>query len=130
MGNELGGRPKEHEFFGNGVADYEKMAQVPLFNDGLDRLLEEAKKYRVVAMCSERDPLDCHRCLLVGRALVQRGALVSHILADGSTMSHKQIEDKLLDLAGRKPTDLFETSHDQLDAAYRARAHKVAFKEH
>ena len=76
LGKELGGRPSERRFYCEGVADYEKMAQASEFNKGLDRVVEGAKKYRIALMCSERDPLDCHRCLLVGRALAQRAVRV------------------------------------------------------
>jgi uncharacterized protein (DUF488 family) len=129
LGKELGGRPSEEKFYCEGVADYEKMAQAPEFNKGLDRVIEGAKKHRIALMCSERDPLDCHRCLLVGRALARRGVRVGHILSDGSVVRHEQIEDRLLELAGRTDDDLFATRSDRLAAAYRERARKVAFAE-
>src|SRR5262249_47172092 len=100
LGKELGGRPSEQSFYCEGVADYEKMAQSIDFIKGLDRVVEGAKKYRIALMCSERNPLDCHRCLLVGRALVQRGIRVSHILDPGRVASHSEIEDQLLELSG------------------------------
>ena len=80
LGKELGGRPRENKFYCDGVADYEKMAQADDFNKGIDRVVDGAQKYRIALMCSERDPMDCHRCLLVGRALAQRGVHVKHIL--------------------------------------------------
>jgi uncharacterized protein (DUF488 family) len=129
LGKELGGRPSGHRFYCDGVADYEKMAQVPEFSKGLDRVIEGAKKYRIALMCSERDPLDCHRCLLVGRALVQRGVRVKHILDDGNVVSHFEIEDALLRLSGRDAADLFSAPSERLASAYRARARKVAFAE-
>ena len=97
LGKELGGRPSERRFYRDGVADYEKMAQASEFNKGLERVIEGSKKYRIALMCSERDPLDCHRCLLVGRALAERGVRVSHILDDGRIVSQSEIEDKLLE---------------------------------
>jgi uncharacterized protein (DUF488 family) len=129
LGKELGGRPSGHRFYCDGIADYEKMAQAPEFSKGLDRVIEGAKKYRIVLMCSERDPLDCHRCLLVGRALAQRGVRVNHILDDGSIVSQNQIEEALLRLAGRDAADLFAPPSERLATAYRARARKVAFAE-
>jgi len=129
LGKELGGRPREHRFYCEGVADYEKMAQAPEFSKGLDRIIEGAKKYRVALMCSERDPLDCHRCLLVGRALAQRGVRVTHILDDGNVVSHTEIEDTLLRLSGRESDDFFAPRSERLAAAYRERARKVAFAE-
>ena len=68
FGDELGGRPRDRSLYCDGVADYEAMARQPSFQDGLDRLLGNAAPRRLCLMCSERDPLDCHRCLLVARA--------------------------------------------------------------
>ena len=129
LGKELGGRPKDKHLFRNGVADYEKMARTEQFAKGLDRVIEGAKKYRIALMCSEHDPLDCHRCLLVGRALKQRGAAVRHILSSGEIISQDTIETKLLALSNRNDDDLFEPIEKRLAAAYRDRASKVAFTE-
>jgi len=129
LGKELGGRPSERRFFCEGVADYERMAQASEFSKGLDRVIEGAKKYRIALMCSERDPLDCHRCLLVGRALAERGVRVRHILDNGSVVGQDEIEDKLLELSGRNTDDFFAPRAERLAAAYRERARKVAFAE-
>jgi uncharacterized protein (DUF488 family) len=129
LGRELGGRPAEREFYADGVADYEKMAQAPAFVAGLERVIEGAQSYRIALMCSERDPLTCHRCLLVGRALTERGARVSHILGSGERVSHGAIEDALLARTGRAGDDLFAPRAERLAAAYRAHARKVAFAQ-
>ena len=68
----------------DGVADYEAMAKRPEFRSGLDRLCAAAARHCVCLMCAEREPLDCHRCLLVARALAERGIGVGHILHDGT----------------------------------------------
>jgi uncharacterized protein (DUF488 family) len=62
LGKELGGRPQSPALYTDGVADYEKMATSPEFRLGLDRLIEAAARRSVAAMCSEADPLECHRC--------------------------------------------------------------------
>jgi uncharacterized protein (DUF488 family) len=129
LGAELGGRPRDRAFYSEGVADYEKMARTVEFKEALDRVLEGAMKYRIALMCSERDPLDCHRCLLVARALVQRGARVSHIFDDGRVVSHSEIEDELLGLSGRRADDFFAPTSERLAMAYRERARKVAFAD-
>ena len=49
-------------------------------------------------MCAEREPLDCHRCLLVARALAERGFSIGHILHDGTIEPHAATEQRLLDL--------------------------------
>jgi uncharacterized protein (DUF488 family) len=127
-GKELGGRPDRAELYTKGVADYEKMAAAPEFRASLTRLMQVAEQYRFAAMCSEANPLDCHRCLLVGRALVEAGVEVGHILASGAVMPHAEAEDRLLQLAKLAEAGLLLSSRDErLAEAYRARAGKVAY---
>ena len=129
LGKELGGRPSGRSFYCDGVADYEKMAKTETFASGIKRVIDGAKKFRVALMCSEHDPLDCHRCLLVGRALSGEGVKLVHILGDGSLVSHESVEEKLLHLAGRSGNDLLMTASERLSAAYRDRSLKVAYVE-
>lgn len=129
LGEELGGRPKGERFFCDGVADYEQMAKTAGFARGLERVIEGARTYRIAMMCSEHDPLDCHRCLLVGRALHERGVAVRHILGSGQIVDHRQIEEKLMEMSGKSDVDLFEPPSKRLSSAYRDRAMKVAFSE-
>lgn len=132
-GAALGGRPRSPTLYRDGVADYEAMARQPEFAAGLDRLRAEAAQRRVCMMCAEREPLDCHRCLLVARALAARGAAIGHILHDGTIESHGMTEQRLL--AIDRPRDdsatgeLFVTGlSERLAAAYRRRAHAVAYR--
>jgi uncharacterized protein (DUF488 family) len=127
LGKELGGRPASERFYCKGVADYEKMAQAEDFRKGIERVIEGAKKYKIALLCSEQDPLDCHRCLLVGRALARRGVGVGHIHANGAVATQEQIEDRLLEFSGRSGDDLFAPREDRLAKAYQDRARKVAF---
>jgi uncharacterized protein (DUF488 family) len=129
LGKELGGRPRDRRYYCDGIADYEKMATAKPFMEGLQRVLEGASRYRIALMCSEQNPLDCHRCLLVGRALAERDAAVSHILANGSLATHAGIEEKLLALSGREFDDFFSPKSERLSAAYRDQSKKVAFSE-
>ena len=125
MGDALGGRPRNPALYRDGVADYEAMAATPAFRAGLDRVGAEAQRHRVCLMCAEREPLDCHRCLLVGRALAQ-GLAIGHLLVDGRVEPHTATEQRLLALAGPAPADLFDDAAARLDHAYRRRAKAVA----
>jgi uncharacterized protein (DUF488 family) len=128
LGKELGGRPQDARYYRDGVADYERMAAAPEFAAGLDRVLEGARKYRLALMCSEQEPLECHRCLLVSRALAARGAAVSHILPDGRLEAHAETEERLLRITGRAEEDLFATRAERLAEAYRQQNRKAAFE--
>jgi len=127
LGSELGGRPEQPSYYTDGIADYEKMSTDANFKVGLTRVEEGSRKYRIALMCSERNPLDCHRCLLVGRALVERGLDISHILSCEEIISQAQIEERLLAMVGKHDDDMFASANERLSDAYRQRARKVAF---
>ncbi|MCP4304896.1 MAG: DUF488 domain-containing protein [bacterium] len=129
LGQELGGRPKGRHYFRDGVADYERMARSPDFARGLQRVLDGSRRYRIALMCSEHAPLDCHRCLLVGRALAAQGTAVKHILADSAIVDHQVIEGRLMKSEGEEGADLFLSPEERLAKAYRKRARKVAYSE-
>jgi uncharacterized protein (DUF488 family) len=125
LGEQLGGRPRDPKLYRNGVADYEAMAARPESVAGLERVVDEIARHRVCLLCAEREPLDCHRCLLVGRTLTERGLTLGHIRTDGAIEPHAATEDRLLALAGDE-TDLFRDRAERLAHAYRRRAHAVA----
>jgi uncharacterized protein (DUF488 family) len=129
LGKELGGRPQSQALYTDGVADYEKVAASPEFRLGLDRLMESAARRSVAAMCSEADPLECHRCLLVGRALAERDVDVRHILASGAIVTHAEVEDRLLSLENLAEAELLADSREaRLAEAYRARSRKAGYR--
>ena len=84
FGRELGGRPEGDEFYDDqGHVHYGRLAASPAFQDGLDRILAQARTSRIALLCSEEDPRRCHRHLLIGRVLGERGVPVSHLRRDG-----------------------------------------------
>ena len=128
LGKELGGRPRSQDLYTDGVADYEKMVASPEFRLGLDRLMETARRSNLAAMCSEADPLECHRCLLVGRALAAQGADVRHILASGKIVAHAEVEERLLSLENLAEDLLANSREARLAEAYRARSRKAGYR--
>ena len=128
LGDALGGRPRDPRFYReDGVADYDAMARTDEFRAGLDRVADGARRYRVCLMCAEREPLDCHRCLLVTRALAERGFAVGHVLADATIEPHAHTEERLLALTGAA-ADLFADRGQRLAAAYARRAGTAAYR--
>src|SRR5579864_6859562 len=112
LGVQLGIRPKNPVFYSDGIADYEKMATTESFKRGLDRVEQGAGRYCVALMCSEHNPLDCHRCLLVSRALSERGSAVEHIVDTKRLIGHEEIESCLLELADRSHADMFASPEE------------------
>lgn len=127
LGEELGGRPKNKSYYSNGVADYEKMSCDSAFLEGIQRIANGMSKHRIALMCSEHNPLDCHRCLLVGRELKSHNVTVQHILSSGKLMTQMQVEADLLRQLRAAEADMFMPPAEQLANAYRTRAQRVAF---
>jgi uncharacterized protein (DUF488 family) len=85
LGRELGGRPRGEEFYDvKGRVDYALLERSRPFLDGIRRLEKEIQAHKVALLCSEEDPACCHRRLLIGRVLGERGVIVRHIRGDGS----------------------------------------------
>ena len=110
-GEALGGMAKS-------VKSYGEAAARPEFKAALDRVIGTAAETPLCLMCAEKEPMDCHRTVLVSRRLVERGAAVEHLLADGTARTHAHIEEALLRKAG---ADLFDDRATLLAQAYDAR---------
>lgn len=92
LGQELGGRPEGDEFYdAEGHVLYDRLAESPLFLAGIERLEKGVRDFRVAIMCSEENPADCHRFLLVSRVLAERGIDVRHIRADGRILTDRDV---------------------------------------
>ena len=94
MGDTIGGKPADESCYDKeGYFDYEKMAAVPQFQQGLQRLVKANEEgYKVAVMCSETDPSQCHRSKLIGRELyVKSGIDMQHIVAPSQAIPEHQI---------------------------------------
>lgn len=92
LGKELGGKPSNPSMYDKeGHALYNVMAQAPSFLKAIQRLLRGLESYRIAVMCSEEDPTKCHRYLLVGRVMGQKGVRVLHIRSDGRVQTDEQL---------------------------------------
>lgn len=120
LGAELGGRPDDLALLRDGHPDYGLIAAAPSFQAGLDRVQDGSGRYRVALMCAEREPLDCHRFLLVSRHLHERGVPLRHILADGSVEPHDVTEARLVQQAKLGADRLFAALPPPRDLVVRA----------
>ena len=95
LGRELGGRPEGAQYYDEeGHVRYDRLALSELFDEGIERLLRGASAHRVTMMCSEGDPAQCHRHLLIARVLEERGVRVTHILADGTMADYGSVAQR------------------------------------
>lgn len=88
MGDPLGGRPDDPTMYDlNGKPDYLKMRSVDEFQNAMDELTGVASRNRTVILCSEGDPKQCHRRLLLGPLLEAAGFKLLHIMRDGRVIA-------------------------------------------
>jgi uncharacterized protein (DUF488 family) len=128
LGKELGARSSDPSCYVDGKVRYDRLAATALFQQGLDRVEKEAATRRLALMCAEKDPLDCHRMVLIARHFVQRGDEVQHILADGGLESHDDAVRRLRGQLGIANDDLF-CSDDEMNAlAYQMQERRVAYQ--
>lgn len=128
LGKELGARRDERESYVDGQARYDRIKTLPLFLQGLERLRRGMQKERIALMCSEKDPLTCHRTILVCRALRDEMS-IGHILEDGETESQSAAETRLLQMMGLPESDLFHDRGELIERAYDKQALAIAYTE-
>jgi uncharacterized protein (DUF488 family) len=127
LGRELGARSDDPACYAGGRVQYGRLAQTASFKTGVERVERGAAEHRIALMCAEKEPLECHRTLLVSRALDQRGVAVSHILADGRLESHGDAMLRLLDMFGLPRDDLFRSPAELLAEALERQEERVAY---
>ena len=126
LGKELGARSKDPACYANGRVQFPKLADTALFQSGIKRVLEGSQQMRIALMCAEKEPLACHRTLLVARELVRRGSEINHILADGMLETHGAAIDRLCKQLGIAE-DLLRSPEEMEHDAYAAQEEKIAY---
>ena len=98
LGRELGARSDDNSCYVGNTISYEKLAQTPLFRRGIQRLEDGSNRYKVALMCSERDPIECHRTILISKILSEKDFEVNHIIESGKLETHTETMLRVLDI--------------------------------
>lgn len=129
MGRELGARTDDRSCYIGGKVQYDLLAQTQPFQEGLDRVSQGSAKHRIALMCAEKDPLTCHRTILVCKHLVARGHDVQHILESARLESHGAAMARLMSELGMAERDLFKSREELEREAYARRGEQIAYVE-
>jgi uncharacterized protein (DUF488 family) len=127
LGGELGPRSPDPACYENGRVRYDRLAAKETFREGLDRLRRGLAAYRIALVCAEKDPLICHRMLLICRHLRGDAMVIHHILDDGAIEDNRDTERRLMSLLKIDSTDLFSTEEEQIQWAYDIQGAKIAY---
>lgn len=92
------------------------------------------KGNNIALMCTEKDPIDCHRAIMVARAFALNGVNVKHILADGSLQNQAELDERLLNMyfPDRAQMSIFASDNDMtgeemLKIAYKKRNAQIGY---
>ena len=115
LGAELGGRPANPAYYDTkGRVLYSRLCDDVLFQAAIARLETGMERFRVALVCGEEDPAHCHRRLLIGRVLTERGHVMHHIRGDGSLESDEAVAAQAgKPLVGAQPALFAELDEDQ-----------------
>jgi uncharacterized protein (DUF488 family) len=130
FGKELGARSDDPNCYENGRVQYSRLAKTALFQRGIKRLLRGMKEgHRIALMCAEKEPLGCHRTILVARHLATIGLDIRHILADGTLESHTETIDRLARMHHLPEQELFRSQDELRELACRLQEKRIAFRK-
>ncbi|WP_109488609.1 DUF488 family protein [Occallatibacter savannae] len=129
LGKELGARSPDRSCYVEGTVQYELLAKTEAFKGGLDRVKELFDNgFRIALMCAEKEPLQCHRSILIARYLVAEGFEVQHILPNGELEDHGTSMRRLSELLGLSTGNMFRSPIDLETEAYKRQEHRIAFR--
>lgn len=127
LGQELGARSEDSACYRDGRAQYSLIAKTAGFERGIARLRAGMDRFRVAILCAEKEPLACHRGILISRYLHDRGVDVRHILEDGSLEQHQASLLRLLQMHGIQENHLFHSPDELIEIAYQKQAEEIEY---
>ena len=143
FGKEFGARRLD-SINKDGQVDFEQAINTSLFQKGVDRMNCLLTSKNVALMCSEANPLECHRFAMVSRYFFEHGVNVQHIVHDENgavtTIPHQTLQDEMVKEYVRKkkipevqPPDMFGenecTKEQQIVLAYRQKNKEIAYQQ-
>lgn len=130
LGKELGARSEDPTCYLYGKIQHGKLAETALFQQGLQRVQDGGNRFRVALMCAEKEPLECHRTILVSRSLAERGMAIEHIHADGHLEPHAEALARLAHTLGLRAEEqhFFRTHDDLIADAYLLQEERIGYE--
>jgi len=129
LGNELGARPDDACCYENGRISFLKIIKSDSFNNGIHKVLCEMQNHKIVLLCSEKDPINCHRTIIISHFLSRYGVHIQHILENGAIEENSETEKRLLKTM-KIERSLFEqdaTEENLIEEAYSKQAKNISY---
>jgi uncharacterized protein (DUF488 family) len=131
---EFGARQEEPSFYPKGYLDFDLFTKSEQFNEGVLKIAKGIEMgFSFVLMCAEKDPITCHRNIMVAKAFKERGYNIKHILFDGSIESQDDIEKRMIKeyFPERNQMALFDenkSDEDLIKASYNKKNEEIGYR--
>lgn len=131
---EFGARQDNKSFYSSeGYLDFDVFAKSEQFQNGITKMVNSTEKgYKIAFMCAEKEPIQCHRAILVARAFDKLGFTVIHLMPNGITKDQKAIEKELLKkyFPNINQLSLFDncmSDEEYINVAYRKQNEQIGY---
>ena len=128
LGKELGARSEDPACYENGKVQYSLLAKTGLFRVGVKRVLKGMEKYRVALMCAEKEPIVCHRAILVARQISLLDVDIRHIHAGGELESQEALSERLLEELKMDGPNVLYSKRELMEEAFWKQGSKLAYE--
>jgi len=128
LGDQLGPRGDHLSDYEDGKIQYDRLARRESFQNGLERVKKGLERYCIALMCSEKDPIECHRMILICRHLRRNSFEIRHILADGQSEANAETEKRLMRALKIQQLTLFDDPDSLIEQAYDRQGQRIAYR--
>jgi uncharacterized protein (DUF488 family) len=126
LGASLGARPDNKSCYVNGKALYSLISQTPQFQTSIARVRKGAEGFNLALMCAEKDPITCHRTIMVCRYLTEFD--IQHVLADGSIEPHNDSMKRLIKILGVRG-EVSDDNKSVIESAYEIQGSRICYTD-
>ena len=127
LGDSVGGRSNNIKDYSKGRVMYKKIAEKKEYISSINTMIQNSSKYKIVLMCSEKEPLECHRTLLISRSIETHMVKILHIHRDGQIESQGEAIQRLLKIWKLDSPNLFGEDAERIDEAFTKQESKYAY---
>jgi len=95
---EFGARQEDPRFYSEeGYLDFDLFTHSEQFNEGVEKVRKGMDLgYKIALMCAEKDPMTCHRAIMIGKNLKEQGFRVCHILYPDQIETQEEMEQRAI----------------------------------
>jgi uncharacterized protein (DUF488 family) len=129
MGDYCGAKIKDPNCYVGQRVDYSLVANSDVFKIGIQRIIKGLEKFSIALMCAEKDPIRCHRMILVSKNIKIEHSDIFHIGSKGYLEENLFAEKRLMTLFGLDEPNFLFSEKERVEEAYKKQAMNISFEK-